>query len=329
MHRRLLGVAAGLVALAGAACGGSGAGADPTAAGRLRIAVVPKGTQHEFWKSIHAGAAQAALDLGVDIDWKGPQPENDREAQIRVVENFVTAKVAGIVLAPCDETALAVPVEEAKRAGVPTVVIDSGLRTAAKVAFVATDNRAGGVRAAEHLGQLLAGKGKVVVLRFMEGSASTMAREAGFLDTLKAKFPGVEILSDNQYGRDLEKARRAAEALLLKHKDVDGVFCPNESTTHGMLLALEAAGRAGKVRFVGFDASEPLLLGLERSHIDGLVLQDPVTMGRKGVETLVAHLRGQAIPGEVVTDLVLATPQNRGEPRVMALLQPDLSILGK
>lgn len=308
------------------ACGEGGKNAGP---GRLRLAVIPKGTQHEYWKSVHAGALAAARELGIDIEWQGPQSEGDREGQVRVVENFVNAGVQGIVLAPLDATALVRPVEEAARAGIPTVVIDSGLNTKKRVAFVATDNYQGGVLAAGCLGELLAGKGQILVLRYQEGSASTMQREQGFLDTLQKDFPGVVVLDSNQYGGDLGKARKTADAMLLAHADIDGVFCPNESTTHGMLGALQAVGKAGKVRFVGFDANAPLVLGLTEGQIDGLVLQDPVSMGRRGVEVMVAKLRGHPVEPEEHTALQLATKANMLTPDVARVLHPDLSILDK
>lgn len=313
-------------ACGGGADGGAGQGAGAGAA-RLRIAVVPKGTAHDFWQSVHAGALAAARELGVDIDWQGPQPEGDREAQIRVIENFVTRKASGILLAPVDNTALAGPVADAKRAGVPTVVFDSNLDGDAHVSFIATDNHRGGQLAGEQLGTLLGGKGKVVVLRYQEGSASTMAREAGCLETLRSKFPQIQIVSDNQYGPNLEKARSVADALLLAHPEVDGVFCPNESTTHGMLLALDAVGKVGKVKFVGFDASPALLDGLAKAQIHALIVQDPVAMGRRGLELLVKHLRGEKVAAAEQTELVVATPQNHDQPAVKALLHPDLSIL--
>jgi len=295
----------------------------------MRFAVIPKGTAHDFWQSVHAGALQAAEKLGVDIDWLGPQPEGDREAQIRTVENFITRKAAGILLAPIDNTALATPVAEAKRAGVPVVVFDSALDGDAHVSFVATDNHRGGELAGEKLGELRGGKGKVVVLRYQEGSASTMAREAGCLEVLRAKFPKIEIVSDNQYASSLKKARSTSDSLLLAHPDVDGVFCPNESTTHGMLLALDAIGKAGAVKSVGFDASPPLLVGLEKAQIHALVVQDPVGMARTALELLVRHVRGEQIERIVHTELVVATPENREQPAVKALLHPDLSILRK
>src|SRR4029078_11705414 len=172
---------------------------NPNGKKKLTIAVIPKGTTHEFWKSIHAGSIKAANELtaqGTDVEviWKGPLREDDREQQIQVVEGFASQGVNGIVLAPLDNRALARRVEEAKRAGVPTVIIDSALESDAIISFVATDNRKGGNLAAERLGQLLGGKGKVLMLRYQEGSASTQDREDGFLEGLK-KFPGIELVS--------------------------------------------------------------------------------------------------------------------------------------
>ena len=167
---------------------------------KLTIAVIPKGTTHEFWKSIHAGSNKAAEELkaqGTDIEviWKGPLREDDREQQIQVVEGFAAQGVSGIVLAPLDDRALVRPVADARRAGVPTVIIDSGLQSDEYVSFVATDNRKGGSLAADRMGQLLGGKGKVLMLRYAEGSASTTERETGFVEQIKTKFPEIELIS--------------------------------------------------------------------------------------------------------------------------------------
>src|SRR6266536_848968 len=130
----------------------------------LTIAVIPKGTSHIFWQSIHAGAAKAAEELGVDIIWRGPLREDDRASQVSEVEGFVSRGVSGIVLAPLDEAALAPPVAEATRRGIPVVVIDSGLKGTDYVSFVATDNRKGGQLAGDHLAALLKNSGKTVML---------------------------------------------------------------------------------------------------------------------------------------------------------------------
>jgi ribose transport system substrate-binding protein len=297
----------------------------------LSIAVIPKGTSHEFWKSIHAGAIQAAQELAaqgvrVNLIWKGPLREDDREQQIDVVEGFLSQGVQGIVLAPLDRQALVRPVEEAKRAGVPTVIIDSGLESDSIVSFVATDNHKGGVLAADRLGSLLAGKGKVMVLRYAEGSASTTEREAGFLEEIKAKYPGIVIVSSDQYaGATRETAKRASENLLNRFGgDLQGVFTPNESSTIGMLLALQDIGKAGTVRFVGFDASQSLIDAMRAGHIDGLAVQNPMRMGYLGVKTMVDRLQGKPVERRIDTGVTLVTPTNLDSAAVKDLVSPPL-----
>lgn len=296
--------------------------------GRPAIAVVPKGTQHAFWKSVHAGALAAANELGYEVRWKGPDPEGDRQAQIHLLQNLVLGGVKGVVLAPIDEQALARPVADVVKSGVPVVVIDSRLDGDAHAAYVATDNERGGEMAGAHLGALLGGKGKVLVLRFQQGSASTTQREQGALRAL-AVFPEITVASSDQYANDEQKARATAASLLLAHPDAVGVFCPNESTTHGFLVALQQADLAGKVKFVGFDSSEPLVKGLEQGHLHGLVVQDPVAMGRQGVQALHAVLTGAPYERVQTTALALVTPETRDEPKLRALLSPDLSVLNR
>lgn len=298
---------------------------------KLTIAVIPKGTTHEFWKSIHAGSIKAARELSaegtaVEVIWKGPLREDDREQQIQVVEGFAAQGISGMVLAPLDDRALVRPVADAKRAGVPTVIIDSGLQSTDFVSFVATDNRKGGSLAAERMGQLLQGKGKVLVLRYAEGSASTTEREAGFLETIKQKFPEIELVSTNQYaGATRDTAKRASENLLNQFGDeVQGIFTPNESSTAGMLLALQDIGKAGKISFVGFDASQTFIDALNANQLHGIVVQNPFNMGYLGVRTMVASLQGNPVEQKIDTGVLLVTNDNLNSPEVRELLHPPL-----
>lgn len=303
---------------------------EPAKPGVLTIAVIPKGTTHEFWKSIHAGALKAAEELKIEIIWKGPLKEDNRDDQIKIVEDMTSRKVSGIVLAPLDDTALRLPVQSAKRAGIPVVIIDSGLKSQDFASFVATDNKHGGQLAGEHLAKHLGCKGKVVMLRYQEGSASTAEREAGFMAAM-AKNPGIKVLSSNQYGgATTETAYTASENLLAPYKQngklaVDGIFCPNESTTFGMLRALQDAGLAGKVKFVGFDSSEKLVAALQAKELHGLVLQDPMNMGYLGVKTMWAAIKGEKVPARISTGETLATPENMNDPKIQALLKPDFA----
>jgi len=303
----------------------------PTGKKKFTIAVIPKGTTHEFWKSIHAGSNKAAGELSaqgaeVEVIWKGPLREDDREQQIQVVEGFAAQGVNGIVLAPLDDRALVRPVADAKRAGVPTVIIDSGLQSSDFVSFVATDNRKGGTLAADRMGQLLNGKGKVLVLRYAEGSASTTERETGFIEQIKQKFPGIELVSTDQYaGATRDTAKRAAENLLNTFGDqVQGIFTPNESSTAGMLLALQDIGKAGKISFVGFDSSQQFIDAINANQLHGIVVQNPFNMGYLGVRTMVESLMGKPVADKIDTGVMLVTKENMGSPEVQELLHPPL-----
>jgi ribose transport system substrate-binding protein len=298
---------------------------------RLRIAVVPKGTTHEFWKSVHAGAIKAAREFDVDVVWKGALREDDLKGQIDVVQSFIAQGVSGIVLAPLSDRGLVSAVKTATGAHVPVVIIDSDLASEDYVSFVATDNEAAGRMAAEALATRLAGSGQapnVAVLRYQEGSASTGLREKGFLEAARA-HQEIRIVSDSQYGgATTETAEKVSENLLAAQRadtgNLGGIFAPNESTTFGMLLALRKAGLAGKVHFVGFDASDKLVGAVRAGEIDALVVQRPFEMGYVAVKTMADHLRGHAVERRVDTGSTLVTRDNLDAPETRALVSPDL-----
>jgi len=284
----------------------------------ITIAVVPKGTTHEFGKSVHAGAVKAGRELGVRILWRGPLKEDDREDQIKVVDTLVSRGIDGLLLAPLDDKALRQPVASAVRAGIPVVTFDSKLESDDPISLVSTSNLLAGRMAGQYMGETLGGKGHVIMMRLHEGAASTTAREQGFMDAI-ATFPGITVVSSNQFAGALaEGGYRVGENLLASNRaadgNVQGIFTPNESTTFGMLRALQNAGLAGKIRFVGFDSSDKLVQGLKDGHIDGLVLQNPFAMGYIGVKTLVSHMRGGKVEKFIDTGVAVVTLKNMDQP---------------
>lgn len=310
-----------------ASCKKSDAGAT-SQGNRLRIAVIPKGTTHEFWKSVHAGAVKAARELDVDIVWKGPLKEDDLKGQVDVVQSFTAQRVAGIVLAPLNDKALVGSVNAAISAKIPVVIFDSALAGGSITSFVATDNRAAGRLAGERMAELLGGKGKLILLRYQEGSASTHEREEGFLDAVR-KHPGLELISENQYGGATTESAFAASENLLLSKDAAkesalGVFTPNESTTFGMLLALQKAKLAGKLKFIGFDASDKLVQAVRNGEIDALVMQNPFNMGYLSVKALVTALHGGKVEARTDTGAKLVDKSNLDTPEIKELMKPDL-----
>ena len=303
-------------------------GCNKTKNSKLRIAVIPKGTTHEFWKMGEAGAKKAGNELGIDIIWKGPQKESDRAGQIKVVENFITQGVDGIALAPLDDKALVRSVTEAKNAGIKVAVWDSGLDESAGdavISSVMTNNFAAGQDCGKRLAMLMNGSGKVLMLRHAVNHDSTTKREEGFLDGIKKTAPGIELLSiDQRGGVSIDEAMKVSESLLNQFGDqVDGVFTPNESTTQGMLRALDQAGLAGKFPFVGFDTNEALLQGLKDKKVSALAVQDPFQMGYTAVRNIFNSIQQKPFEANVDTGAVLLDLENIDTEEVQKIINPQ------
>lgn len=301
------------------------------AADSYTIAVIPKGSTHEHWKTVHAGAVKAQRELDakgvkVDVMWQAPLREDDRDFQIRVVENLIARKVSGICIAPLDSKALVPPINTATRAGIPIIVFDSAVKSDKPISYIATDNYKGGVLGAEHLSKLLGGKGNIILLRYAIGSAATEEREAGFLDTVK-KFPNLKLISSDQYGgATRETAYTTSQNLLNRHgKNVDGIFCVNETLTVGMTMALRNIGRAaGTVKLVGFDVGTQAVEAMKKGDVQGLVVQNPLRMGYDCVMTMVDHLQGKKVPAKIDTGVFLITADNVNAPEMQKLIKPPL-----
>lgn len=304
------------------ASGGASSGAT-----KYRIAVIPKGASHQFWQSVRYGAEQAAQELGnVEIVWQSPAIESDTRKQIELVEQMILQQVDGIVLAPNHQISLVEVVKESNDSGIPVIIFDSGLAEGAEiVSYVATDNRNGGKLAAERLAEVIGDEGEVILLRYKEGSESTYQREEGFLEEM-TNHPNIKVVSSDQYGGDsVASAKAKVEQLLLANPNVKGVFAVCESNANGALEAIIDSGRADQIHFVAFDPSERLIQALSDGQCDGIVLQDPVAMGRESVKALVRHLEGQVVESNVPTGEAVATAENMAEPRMQSLLNPPIS----
>lgn len=270
------------------------------------VVVIPKGLTHEHWQSVRRGAERCAADLAAEegiqvrIIFDGPLRERDAVEQIRIVDRRVATGANGVVLAPQHSATMTACVKRAADAGIPVVVIDSGLvETDNYVKYVATDNYQGGCQAAECLLDAIKEKKnpKLILFRYAVGSQATEDREQGFLDTVKKKCPGAVWLSTDQYaGATRDSAMRAAGPLVLRFKDeADGIFAPNESSATGVAEVLKSQGANKKVLVMGFDASKPLLDSIREGDIVGSILQDPYRMGYMSTWYCVEHLRGRDV----------------------------------
>ncbi|HEY3913351.1 MAG TPA: substrate-binding domain-containing protein [Verrucomicrobiae bacterium] len=332
MFKPLVQFALALAVATLAGCGQSQKSANAgNTATNYTIAVIPKGTTHEYWKSIHAGAVKAQQEFSaqgtpVEIIWKGPFREDDRDQQIQVVENFTSRRVSGIVLAPLDSQALVNPVEGAIQSGIPVVVMDSGLKSSNYVSFVATDNFKGGQLAGDYMAKLLNNSGNVILLRYAVGSSSSEDREKGFIAAL-AKYPNIKLISSDQYaGVTVESAYQASQNLLNRFgSEVNGVFAVTEPCTIAMTKALRDIGKGGgKVKMIGFDSGSQSVLDMKNGDVQALAVQNPLLMGYLSVKTIVQYLQGTNVEKRIDTGVVLVTPDNMNQPDIKDLLQPPI-----
>ncbi len=290
----------------------------------FEIAVVPKSQSLVFWQSVHAGAEAAAQELKVKVLWNGPASETDFAPQINIVEDFLNRGVDAIALAPNHGKALVPVVEKAMQRSIPVTIFDSGIETDQYVSYVATDNYQGGVLGADRLAERLGGKGKVALLGVVAGSVSTTQREAGFQVTLKAKYPGLELVAF-QYGMgDQARSLAVAEDILNANPDLNGIFASNESSTVGAIQAVKGLKRTGKVVVVGFDSSPPLIADLRAGVLDSLVHQDPFMIGYEAVRTLHEKLTGKQPAKKINTKAYLITKDNMETEEIQRLLKPPL-----
>lgn len=319
----------GLVLLLTACGGGSNPGSSvqgPSAVASVapkRVAVIPKGNSHEFWQAVRRGVELAdAADASVTVEYKGPEKENDPAQQKALVETYLSTGIDAIGLAPNDSATLSEVVDLAKAQGKPVVIFDSGIGTDSYDSFIATDNRLAGKMAGEHLAQMLNGQGKVILVRYQTGSASTEAREAGFLEAMAAN-PGITLISQDQEGANREK--EVAQNLLARFgSEVTGVFTPNESTTRGMMLALREGGYYAKsVAHIGFDVTPELVASVKAGELKGFVIQNPVKMGFLTVKTISARLAGKVVQKSIDTGAVLVTPENIDDGQVQKIMNNE------
>jgi ribose transport system substrate-binding protein len=307
--------AAGLLALAGltSACNRNH---------RKIVAVIPKGNADIFWQTVHAGAVKASRESNIEIVWDGPANETDISNELQILETMINRHVDAIALAPSDREALVNTVNRASGDGMPVVIYDSAIATDKYVSFVATDNFAAGQLAAERMGDILHGKGTIVMVKTTPGGASTTAREDGFRKKLTEKYPGIHI-ADERFGKAVvATSLDVTENMLTAHPDIDGIFCSNESGTTGAMQALKS--RNAKIKLVGFDWSPTTLAGLESGQIDSLVIQNPFQMGYEAVMACVKAINKQPVQKQVNLAPRLITQKTLNDPDVQEQVKPDL-----
>ena len=293
--------------------------------GKKRIGVVPKAISHTFWQTVHAGAVAAGREAGVEIEWKGPPAETDFSRQIEIVDAMINSRIDGIVLAPTEATSMIGVVDRAQRDGIPVTIFDSGLASDNYLSFVATNNYEAGALAARTLAELIAGKGRIAIVKMVPGASSTMQREEGFEDTIAEEFPNIEIVDFKYCRSDPAQALAVTENMLTAHPDLNGLFASGEPATIGAAKGLRSRNRHDRVRLVAFDFTAALEADIRDGVIRATIVQEPFQIGYRAVMTVAAALNGETPDKRIDTDIRVVTAANIDSPEIAALLRPNLA----
>jgi len=291
---------------------------------KKQIAVIPKAVSSIFYESVHAGANAAGEEYDLDIIWNGAPSETDYSRQIQIVDSMIARHVDGLAIAASEHNALNQSLDRAAAEKIPVTIFDSGVESKNYMTFIATDNVEAGRMAARKLCSLLGGKGKIAIVLHAPGSTSTTDRENGFKEVVARDYPGVQIVAEQYSGGDRSKALGVTEDMLTANPDLNGIFASSEPCAVGASQALKSRGLAGKLKVVGFDASEGMIQDLKDGVFDALVVQDPFKMGHDAVRTLADKLAGKTPAKKIDMKAVVVTKADLETPEIHALLYPDL-----
>lgn len=276
------------------------------------IAVIVKTTSSNFWQNVNRGASAAIEGSEHTVSFDGPATESAVADQVNLVENAVNRGVAGIVLAPSDPEALVPPVRRANEAGIPVVIIDSGLGEDAEgtyQSFLSTDNCAAGQLAAERMIEAIGGEGSVAVMSYVAGVGSEIGRVGCFVEAIEAAG-SIEIVGPYYSQSQMATALNQTTDVLSANPDLAGIFGANEPTAVGMGRAIQQAGKAGRIAAIGFDGNEDLQAFVRDGTLNGTLVQGSFQMGERGVEEVLRLIAGESVEPRVDTGVVYVTQDN-------------------
>jgi ribose transport system substrate-binding protein len=298
------------------------------AADKPTIPIIVKDTTSNFWQIVLAGARKAGQDLNVNVPELGAQSESDINGQISILENAVSGKPAGIVIAPTQFAALGKPIDEAAKK-VKIVGIDSAADSQAFISFLTTDNVQGGRVAADGLAAAITAKygkaeGDVALITSIPGVGSLDQRAKGFKEELAAKYPGLKLVADKVADGMATTGLNIMTDLITANPNLRGVFASNLIMGQGAGQAVAENKVADKIKLVAFDSDDKLVGFLKDGTIAALIVQDPYRMGYEGVKTALAASKGEKVEAKVDTGVNLITKENMDSPRSQELLNPKV-----
>ena len=273
------------------------------------VAVIPRTCGTALWEPVHAGAAEVARSLGLDLYWNGPMRDDDTQTQISLIEKSVDRGVAGVIVSPIQTLPLRTPVRRVLDQGVPVVVIDTelGIPAGSKLSYVLNDEHLGGQIAARRIGLILAGKGNIAIVGIRPELKSNTLRERSFESTITSEFPQIHVVARRLGLSSVPQEQHSAEGLLTGGQSLDGIVALSLAATRGTYYALAEFAKVRTIKLVGFD--QDLLPPIRDGGIDSVVVQNTFEIGRVAMSLMDREMKGLA-GSEATVEPVLMTRDN-------------------
>jgi ribose transport system substrate-binding protein len=316
MNRYVVVVAALSLAVTGA-CGSGGSSS--SGGGEKKLTLIQGIANEPFYISMYCGAKAEAAKMGASLSVQAPA-QWDVAQQTQVVTSVAASRPGAVMIAPVDKDAMAGPIRQLSGNGSKVIFVDTELTDQSMgLSRISSDNRLGGRLAAQTLAKQINDKGKVIVLAPTRGIATTDDRVAGFKEEI-VKHPGIQVVSEQYPGDDAGKATELVNGELSKNPDLAGIFGSNLVTGEGAAASLKQAKKVGSVKLVEFDASPKQVEDLKAGTIQALISQEPLEIGRQGVDQAMNSLQGKAVTKRIQTQLVAVTKDNVDDPDIAKYL---------
>lgn len=300
--------------------GDSGSG-DSGSGDKMYIAMISKGFQHQFWQAVKQGAEERAAELGVEITFEGPAAETEVDAQLQMLQTAIDKDPDAIAYAALDPEACVAPLEQAKAKDIPVVYFDAPCNGEVGLSLAATDSKVAGALAAEHMAELIGGKGEIGIVGHSQINSTGVERRDGFVEKIEADYPDIKIV-DIQYGDgDHLKSADIAKAMIAAHPDLKGIYGTNEGSAIGVVNAVNELGlEKGKLTIIGFDSGAAQINAIKDGTMAGAITQDPIGIGAQVVQAAYDAANGESVDEFYDTGSYWYDKTNIDDPEIAAVL---------
>ena len=274
------------------------------------IGLVNINLQAIFFNQIYNGAKKAAQEK--DVNLIHIDSRSEITTQINGIENLIQEKVDAIILVAVDVDAVLPVIEDAKKAGIPTISIDAKVKVPPAVAFIGVNNYGAGVQSGEftvnYVKENMGGKAKIGIIGALGWYIQNLRRD-GFLEAVQ-KEEGIEIVGTVDGNNVQEVAMAAAENIVTANPDMDIIYATGEPALIGAVAAVKSGGYEEKIKIIGWDLHKQVIQGIDEGFVVGVVQQNPYEEGYQAVLASLKLIAGKEIPEETLIPITIVTKEN-------------------